>query len=74
MFSEDFMRDFFGLRRGGAKVNSGTNVVRSETATWVRWTEDGRLQQRWWVVEETPTSRKQYEDWRDVPTLKTSSS
>lgn len=59
----------------GAQLHSSdsANTIRRETTTWVRWTEDGKLQQRWWIEEETTTSHKAYEEWRDVPTLATSS-
>jgi len=58
----------------GAKIyGSGpANTKRTETATWVRWTSDGRLQQRWWIEEETPDARRNYEEWRDVPVLQSS--
>jgi hypothetical protein len=54
--------------------SDSSSTMRKETATWVRWTEDGRLQQRWWIEEETSSSRRGYEEWRDVPVLQSSTS
>lgn len=50
-------------------VSDGSGTLKTETATWVRWTKDGKLQQRWWVQEDTADARRGYEEWRDVPTV-----
>lgn len=59
-------------RRRSGSAGLGANVTVTETATRVRWTEDGRLQQRWWIEARSAEGYQNYEEWRDVPTLRTS--